>query len=213
MASYNNSDNNNNTGGGGSNFAYTNSAVENKGLFSRILRTLSSYGMNYDDMIVRNQVGIGINEDPYAAKGNSMYDFFSQRAVASVLNRKSIPYLDKAYADKRRILREYSIKDEIRDFVSTVADECIVYNDDRDFCSPTALPTEYSTEIHDKYQEFFERIYNKFGFADNITAWNMMKDFLVDGYVALEIIYDDKKKNIIGFNRLRPETLVPAYEP
>ena len=64
MASYNNSDNNNNTGGGGSNFAYTNSAVENKGLFSRILRTLSSYGMNYDDMIVRNQVGIGINEDP-----------------------------------------------------------------------------------------------------------------------------------------------------
>ena len=210
MASYNNSDNNNS---GGSNFAYTNSAVENKGLFSRILRTLSSYGMNYDDMIVRNQVGIGINEDPYAAKGNSMYDFFSQRAVASVLNRKSIPYLDKAYADKRRILREYSIKDEIRDFVSTVADECIVYNDDRDFCSPTALPTEYSTEIHDKYQEFFERIYNKFGFADNITAWNMMKDFLVDGYVALEIIFDDKKKNIIGFNRLRPETLVPAYEP
>jgi hypothetical protein len=40
----------------------------------------------------------------------------------------------------------------------------------------------------------------------------MMKDFLVDGYVANEIIYDDKKKNIIGFNRLRPETLVPAYE-
>jgi hypothetical protein len=41
----------------------------------------------------------------------------------------------------------------------------------------------------------------------------MMKDFLIDGYVAIEIIYDDKKKNIIGFNRLRPETLVPAYEP
>ena len=40
----------------------------------------------------------------------------------------------------------------------------------------------------------------------------MMKDFLVDGYLAVEIIYDDKKKNIIAFNRLRPETLVPAYE-
>jgi hypothetical protein len=34
----------------------------------------------------------------------------SQRAVASILNRKSIPYLDKAYGDKRRILREYLIK-------------------------------------------------------------------------------------------------------
>jgi hypothetical protein len=29
----------------------------------------------------------------------------SQRAVASILNRKSIPYLDKAYGDKRRILK------------------------------------------------------------------------------------------------------------
>lgn len=210
MSSYNNFDTNSNTG---SNFAYTNSAVENKGLFSRILRSLSSYGMNYDDMIIRNTVGVGVNEDPYAARGNSMYDFFSSRAVASVLNRKSIPYLDKAYADKRRILREYSIKDEIRDFVSTIADECIVYNDERDFCAPTALPVDYSDEIQDKYQEFFEKIYNRFGFSDTITAWNMMKDFLVDGFIAIEIIYDDKKKNIIGFNRLRPETLVPAYEP
>lgn len=190
-----------------------NSAIENRGLFSRILRNLSNYGMNYDDMIIRNQVGIGINEDPYAAKGNSMYDYFSQRAVASVLSRKSIPYLDKAYADKRRILREYSIKDEIRDFVSTVTDEAIVYNDERDFCTPKALSTDYSQEIKDKYQEYFEKIYTKYGFSDNITAWSMMRDFLIDGYLAVEIIYDDKKKNIIGFNRLRPETLVPAYEP
>jgi hypothetical protein len=41
----------------------------------------------------------------------------------------------------------------------------------------------------------------------------MIKDFLIDGYVAVEIVYDDKKKNIIAFNRLRPESLVPAYEP
>jgi hypothetical protein len=209
MASYNQS----NQGSNNTNFAYTNSAVENKGLFNRILRGLSSYGMNYDDMIVRNQVGIGINEDPYAARGNSMYDFFSQRAVASVLNTKSIPYLDKAYGDKRRILREYSIKDEIRDFISSLADESIVYNDERDFCSPKPLSNDYSQEVKDKYQEYFEKIYNKFGFSDSITAWNMMKDFLIDGYLALEIIYDDKKKNIIGFNRLRPETIVPAYEP
>lgn len=205
MASYNPS----NTQG---NFQYINSAVENKGLFSRILRNLSSHGMNYDDMIVRNQVGVGINEDPYAARGNSMYDFFSQRAVASVLNKKSIPYLDKSYGDKRRILREYSIKDEIRDFVSTICDESIIYND-KDFCQPKPLSNDYPQEVRDKYQEYFEKVYNKFGFSDNISAWNMMRDFLIDGYVAVEIIYDDKKKNIIGFNRLRPETLVPAYEP
>jgi len=190
-----------------------NSTVENKGLFNRLLRNLSNFGMKYDDMILRNTVGVGMNEDPYSQKNNSMYDFFSQKAVASVLNKKSIPYLDRAYADKRRILREYSIKDEIRDFVSAVADEAIIFNDEKDFCSPEPLSNDFSQDIRDKYQEYFEIVYNKFGFNDNITAWNMMRDYLIDGYVAIEIVWDDKKKNIIYFNRLRPETLVPAYEP
>jgi hypothetical protein len=169
--------------------------------------------MQYDDMILRNTVGVGVNEDPYSQKNNSMYDFFSQKAVASVLNKKSIPYLDRSYADKRRILREYSIKDEIRDFISSVADEAIIYGTDKDFCSPEPLSNDFPQDVKDKYQEYFEVIYNKFGFNDNITAWNMMRDYLIDGYVAIEIVWDDKKKNIIYFNRLRPETLVPAYEP
>ena len=188
-----------------------NSAVENRGLFSRVLRNLSSWGMNYDDMIMRNQVGVGINEDPYSQQGNSMYDFFSKRAVASVLARKSIPYLDRSYGDKRRILREYSVKDEIRDFISTVADEAIVYSS-KDFCSPKQLSTDYTQDIKDKYQEYFEKIYNRYGFSDSVSAWNLMKDFLIDGYIAMEIIWDDKKKNIIAFNRLRPETLIPAFD-
>ena len=194
------------------NMQYINTAIENRGLFSRILRNLSSYGMKYDDMIMRNRVGVGINEDPYSQQGNSMYDFFSRRAVASVLNKKSIPYLDRSYADKRRILREYSIKDEIRDFVSTVCDESIIYSD-KDFCKPKNISTDYSQDIRDKYQEYFEKIYNRYGFSDSVSAWNLMKDYLIDGYVAMEIVWDDKKKNIIHFNRLRPETIVPAFEP
>ena len=185
---------------------------ENKGIFNRLLRNLSSFGMKYDDMIMRNQVGIGINEDPLAQKNNSMYDFISSRAVAQVLTKKSIPYLDKAYPDKKRILREYSIKDEIRDYIATVADECIIFNG-QNFCEPKTLSNNYSNEIKDKFQEFFEKLYNKYGFSDGITAWNYMKDFLIDGYLALEIIWDDKKENIIAFNKMMPETLVPSYEP
>lgn len=204
MASYNPNNQQNNT--------YISSAVENKGLFSRMLRNLSSFGMKYDDMILRNTVGVGMNEDPYTQKANSMYDYFSSKAVASVLSKKSIPYLDRSYPDKRRILREYSIKDELRDYVSTVCDETIIYNE-KDFCSPKPLSNDYSQDIRDKYQEYFEKIYSKFGFSDTITAWNTLKDFLIDGYVAIEMVWDDKKKNIVYFNRMKPETLVPAYEP
>jgi len=187
-------------------------AGENKGVFNRLLRNLSSFGMKYDDMIARNTVGIGMNEDPLSQKNNSMYDFFSQRAVAQVLNKKSIPYLDKSYSDKRRILREYSIKDLIRDYIAIVSDECIIFNG-QDFCSPKPLSSNYSSDIRNKYQEYFEKIYNRFGFSDGITAWNMMRDFLIDGFVAMEIVWDDKKQNIIAFNRMRPDTLVPSYEP
>ena len=188
------------------------SAGENKGLFNRLLRNLNNFGMKYDDMIIRNTVGIGLNEDPISMKNNSMYDFISQKAISQVLNKKAIPYLDKSYSDKRRILREYSIKDEIRDYIATVADECIIFNE-QDFCAPKPLSSNFSSEIRDKYQEYFEKIYNKYGFSDTVTAWNMMKDFLIDGFVALEIVWDDKKQNIIAFNRMRPDSLVPSYEP
>ena len=70
------------------NIGYVSSAVENKGLFNRLLRSISNFGMKYDDMVMRNTVGVGINEDPYSQKSNSMLDFFSQRAIASVLNTK-----------------------------------------------------------------------------------------------------------------------------
>ncbi len=191
-------------------------SFNNNGFFNKFLRNVSNYGMNYDDMIFRNTIGVGINEDPMSAKsytdGNNIgYDFFSRKAVSNVLSKKSIPYLDKSHSDKKRILREYSIKDEIRDFVSTLADDCIIYSD-KDFCYPSMLPDDYSQDIKDKYQEFFEKIYNRYGFSDGISAWNLMRDFLIDGYIALEIVWDDKKKNIIFFNRMDPSTLVPSYE-
>ena len=126
--------------------------------------------------------------------------------------RKSIPYLDRSYSDKRRILREYSIKDEIRDFISSIADEAIVYSE-QDFCKASLISNDYPQEVRDKYLEYFQKIYSRYGFADSISAWNLMKDFLIDGYIAMEIVWDDKKKNIVHFNRMSPETLVPAYEP
>jgi len=204
MASYNPLNNQ----GGGVNLQST---VNNPGLFSKLLRSLSSFGMEYQSMISRNTIGVNINEDPSASQ-NSMYDFMSQKAVSKVLTKKSIPYLDRVYADKKRILREYSIKDEIRNFLATIADECIVYDDNEDFCSPRPLGNEYSQDIRDKYQEYFEKIYYRYGFSDGVSAWNMMRDFLIDGYLAVEIVWDDKKKNIIDFNRIKPESIVPGFE-
>lgn len=194
------------------NSPFLSSSVENKGLFSGILRSMSDFGMDYQKMVMKNQVGISINEDPFVQKDSSGYQYIAQRAVAAVLDKKSIPYLDRASGDKRRILREYSIKDEIRNYVTIIADEAIIY-DKNMFCSPEPLSDSYSQDIKDKYLQYFHAIYNGHRFNDGIAAWNIMRDLLIDGYITLEVIWDDKKKNIIAFARLDSFTVVPAYEP
>jgi hypothetical protein len=51
-----------------------------------------------------------------------------------------------------------------------------------------------------------------FGFTDDITAWQYFRQFLVDGFIAFEIIYDDKGRNIIGFKEIDAMTLMPSVE-
>ena len=130
--------------------------------------------------------------------------FESKLAVNAILNKRAIPYLDKSYSDKRRILREYSIKDQIQYYLAMLCDECI--NKECDINIPDQL-IEYNKIITD----IFNKIIKILGF-DILNMWNHMKDFLIDGCLALEIIWDDKKENIIAFNRLAAETLVPSYE-
>lgn len=53
-----------------------------------------------------------------------------------------------------------------------------------------------------------------FGWDKSNSAWNMFKKFLIEGYLAFEIIFDNLNdpKEIIGFKYLDPATLEPAIE-
>ena len=39
------------------------------------------------------------------------------------------------------------------------------------------------------------------------------KQYLVDGFVSFEIIYDDKQQEIIGFELLDSASIIPGVEP
>ena len=207
MASYNRYNNNPNTSpdSGG-----------NRGFFNKVLRNLSNFNMDTENMVIKNSYSVGQHEDPKGQAsdfGTNMYDIFSKKIIAKMLDRKSIAYLDHAYADKRKILRQYSIKDEIKDFVTQIADEAIIYDDDNYFCKLKDLPDEFENSVKQRYQENFHKIYRNFGFNDGITMWNYFKNFLIDGYIAYEIVYDNKQKNIISLQPIDPMTLVVATDP
>lgn len=186
-----------------------------KGFFNKILRTMPSWGQNFDDMLLKNSMAIGLNQTPVSNSGDAknMYDFFSSNAASNLFNQKAISYLDVTYPQKRQILREYSKKDELRDFITLVSDESIVYDENTKFLIPVGLSEEFNENIKKKYLENFDAIYNRFGFSEGINAWNYFKKLLVDGYLAFEIVYDDKQREIIGFKELDTSTLVPGVDP
>jgi hypothetical protein len=185
--------------------------------FSKMLKRLSSWnwGQKYDDMITRNSIAIGVYEDPNTniQMGDSMYDMFSRRAVSKLLEDKAISYLQFDYVEKQKILREYAIKDEIRNFIQIVTDEAIEYDDDGYFAKAIDLPNKFQQHIRDRYQEIYKRMYRVLGFGDGRKAWNLFRQFIIDGFLAFELVYDDKQKNIIDVRLLESTTLVPAIEP
>jgi len=194
----------------------------NSGFFSKMLRKISNYGLAYDISSIQQSFAIGANDDPQSYVGSSadgkvqgpqMYDLFTKKIISKILDKKSIAYLDRSYFDKRKILRQYSIKDEIRDYVNQIADECIIFDDDNKFCFSKDLPDEFDDVIRKKVHENFDRLYNTFGFNDGIKAWYMMRDLLIDGFIAYEIVYDKKQRNITDLMKLDPLTLVPATDP
>jgi hypothetical protein len=66
-------------------------------------------------------------------------------------------------------------------------------------------------------QKAFKLIYQKFGWDKSNDAWNFFKQFLVEGYLAFEIVVDNlmKPTEIIGFKVLDPVTLEPeiGFDP
>jgi len=188
--------------------------VENRGFFNKQLRNLSNWGMDYESQIIKNTYSIGVHEEPDGQDGSTnMYDLFTKKILSKMLNRKSIAYLDRAYEDKRKILRQYAIKDEIKDFLTQITDETIIYDENNYFCHVEDLPDEFDKSLKQRYQDAFHKIYRGFGFADGLTAWNYFKNFLIDGFIAYEIVYDNKQKNIIELSPIDPMTLVVATDP
>lgn len=192
----------------------TNTNNPNKGFFSKILRNISNWGMDNEEQIIRNTNAVAINQTPTpAGYVDNMYDIVARNSVAKILQTKSISYLDRGYAEKQRILREYARKDEIRDFISTIADEAIMFSEDENFCSPIDLSEEFNADLKKKYNDNFKKIYNLYKFNDGKYAWDLFRTLLIDGFLAFEFIYDDKCKNIIGINQLEPSSLLPSVEP
>lgn len=195
----------------------TNNSNISGGLMSR-LSNLSLFGRNYERSVLKNAKGIHKYEDTSMNIGSPgtkdyYYSVFSRKSFAMMQERQNIAALNHEYFYKLPIFQEYATKGEIRDVITKLANEVVVYNKNKKFCEITDFPNNYSQIIKKRSKEIFEEIYMKLGFADRSYGWDLFRDFLVDGFICKEIIYDQKKKNIIGFQTLDPRTVIPYTDP
>jgi len=195
----------------------SNNNLQNRGFFNKIFRDLSNFGMNYEDMMMTSQNSVTDNITTNAVGQSdsyqTYYEFFTKRVISKILSRKSLANLDRTYEDKRKILRQYSIKDEIKKFLNIICDECVSYDEDNFFCQVLDLPQELDETIRQKYIENFKKVYYNFGFNDGITAWNYLKNLMIDGHIAFEIVFDSKMKSVKDLIPLDPITILPATDP
>lgn len=189
------------------------------GAFGNILRSLSSiskFGMRYDDMVVRNSQALGKTESSFfndSGTGFTQDDaFYWTLSYTDTKVKKYIAYFDRDYPEKRSFLRKFSLNGEIEFIIDTVTDESIVYDNKNYFAYPEVKNLDVSEKIKERIEDRFKNLYQLFNFQQTTLAWQIFKQFLIDGFLAYEIIYDNKGKNIIGFKELDATSLQPMVE-
>ena len=122
---------------------------------SNSLKTLSSFGMRYDDLVLRQSQAIGPMEaeigygqmNPYGVDNDDIYGAFAALSMADTNMRKNIPFFDMNYKSKREELRQFSMHDEIEDILDILCDEAIVYDEKNFIANPSVIGMEVSEEV------------------------------------------------------------------
>ena len=173
--------------------------------------------MKWVDNIIKQSKYIGIAESQLYSRyglyyqGNYMGTDYGQKEF--------IAFYDKEYPTRRDFLRKFAMNGEVEHVLEVIADESIIYDTNNYFAYPdtknlkNVLKQDKAKEIVDDLNEAFKKVYFAFGFNQGHDAWHYYKKFLIDGFLAFEIIYDgegeEDAKNIIALKEVDPVSLEP----
>jgi hypothetical protein len=184
----------------------------------KLLKDLSNLGMAYDDMIIRNSRAVGYTEsqqgytfNPMGSDSEDMYGAFAALSLTDTSMKKNISFFDKDYERKRDQLRMFAVQDEIEEILDVITDEAIVF-DESNYMAYSHFNGHIGASIEEEIGDVYNNIYNYFGFADSVAPWNYFRKWLIDGFLAFEIVYNDKQTEIIGFKELDPISLMPGID-
>ena len=186
--------------------------------WSKILTTLSHYGMNYDDKVYKNLQAIPADKllqdkDEANMLQQNLYGMWQNNFKVKPEEEKT--FTEKTFDQKRTVLRNMAMQPELEDILDKMCNESVVYDDEEAYiCQPFLdkglihdLNEQHSEEIDKIIQTSFYKLYLLLEWKEK--AWDVYRKYLIDGVLAYEIVYDnlDHPKSIINIVELDPVTL------
>lgn len=199
--------------------------VSNPNPVIRRLRHLSRFGMNYKDDVIRNVRSVDLSLDklnlqtnPNNGQVGSVYDenvqvlFARMSSTDPSLGKGYFNLSEENYQKKKEQLRKFALQDEIEEILDIICEETIVFDDANKFAN-VKLNYKVDQELLNEFTEEYNKIYNYFGFYDTVQATDYFRKWLIDGFLAFEIVYNQEQTEIIGFVELDPASLTPGIDP
>ena len=202
------------------------------------LFNLSSLGIDSNQKAIKTSLALGTSQTNDLNQVSSVYndsndnfgndgDLFKSKYLEyrdlTKSNGEFIAFFNKSYSLRRDYLRQFAKNGEINFVLETISDEAIVTNENNYFAeldidklkSNLNKNNTIVDQLISNVEISFKHVYSIFGFDKSNDAWAYFKTFLIDGFLAFEIIfeYDENKnaKNIIAFKELDPVTLQPDF--
>ena len=202
------------------------SYLNNQNPVTRALRKLSSFGMNYKDDVIKNVRSIDLiatqqnisNSNTNSTQIGTINDdnvqvlFARMSSTDPSLGKGYFGVAEESYQKKKEQLRKFALQDEIEEILDIICEESIVFDAGNKFAD-IKLNYKVDQKILDELNIEYNKLYNYFGFYDAIQASDYFRKWLIDGFLAFEIVYNEQQSEIIGFVEIDPATLTPGLNP
>ena len=149
------------------------------------VKNLSDIGIDYDIIAKTRSKTYDENED--------IYEIMDSNNITTIQNDEN-PYYSSTYDEKRKYLRKFSGYPEIEYILDCICDDSIIMDSNNHCCTLDINKIKFLPKVSSVIEKNFEKIYSMLSFDTDLTAWNKYREWLVDGAVAYEIVYDYKSR-------------------
>lgn len=194
------------------------------------LINLSQLGISTNTSIMKTSLGLSTTQTQMGAMQDqyypSFYDAFGQNQFAKFRDltknqTSNYAFYDMSYQQRRQYCQQIARDNEINFILDTITNEAII-PDENGYIAQLDLD-RLKLFLNNKYSKnntdadklirdcriSFSTIYSALGWDDNNGAWQYFKKFLIEGFITLEILIDQKTNSVSGFLELDPITLQP----